>query len=284
MERNSLRQVEWETNRRVASTGESARINGETQRLYMFYRENTDGDRLQSRFQISRDVQFVSSWRTYQELRYVTSGVDDLISRGNGPVQIDDRIGAYFDVSSPRYERWQYGFGGYLFQQGVSDYSAYVQFFASWYPTEKLTLRLDVIPEYSDDWLLWEQDNLFGSYRSSRLDYDFRLDWIPAARHEVRIKWQWIGVDADPRQAYRTDAGGTLVPSTDVIAPFTVSNLGLQVRYRYEIGPQSELFLVYGRGGFDFLRDDDRQLTQLFREMGEVRDSDQFLVKVRYRL
>jgi hypothetical protein len=284
MERNSLEQVEWETNRRVASVGEGARINGETQRLYMFYRENTDGDRLQSRVQVSRDVQYVSSWRSYYELRYITSGVDDLISRGNGPVQLDERGGAYFDVSSPRYERWQYGFGAYLFQQGVSDYSAYAQFFASWYPTEKLTLRLDLIPEYSDDWLLWETGNLFGSYRSSRLDYDFRLDWIPAARHELRVKWQWIGVDASPRQAYRTDAGGNLVASADTIAPFTVSNLGLQIRYRYEIGPQSELFLVYGRGGFDLLRDDDRDLPQLFRDMTEVRDADQFLVKVRYRL
>jgi hypothetical protein len=98
------------------------------------------------------------------------------------------------------------------------------------------------------------------------------------------VKWQWIGVDASPRQAYRTDAGGNLVASADTIAPFTVSNLGLQIRYRYEIGPQSELFLVYGRGGFDLLRDDDRDLPQLFRDMTEVRDADQFLVKVRYRL
>jgi hypothetical protein len=33
MERNSLRQVEWETNRRVVGAPD-ARINGDTQRLY----------------------------------------------------------------------------------------------------------------------------------------------------------------------------------------------------------------------------------------------------------
>ena len=47
--------------------------------------------------QLSRDVQYASAWRAYEELRYITSGVDDLISRGNGPVQFDERIGAYFD-------------------------------------------------------------------------------------------------------------------------------------------------------------------------------------------
>ena len=51
-------------------------------------------------------------------------------------------------------------------------------------------------------------------------------------------------------------------------APFTVNNLGLQMRYRYEIGPLSELFLVYARGGFDLLDDDDRGVGDLFRRHG----------------
>ncbi len=69
-----------------------------------------------------------------------------------------------------------------------------------------------MLPQYSDDWLLWEQGNLFGTYRARRLDFDFRLDWIPAPRHELRIKWQWIGIEAEPRQAWRTDANGELAP------------------------------------------------------------------------
>ena len=104
-------------------------------------------------------------------------------------------------------------------------------------------------------------DNLFGSYEAERLDFDFRLDWIPAPRHELRVKWQWIGVDAEPRQAYRTDAAGRLLSSRrDPVSPFTVNNLGLQIRYRYEFAPQSEFFMVYGRGGFDVLSDDERDV------------------------
>ena len=127
--------------------------------------------------QLSRDIQYVSSWRAYEEVRYITSGVDDLISRGNGPVQLDARAGAYFDVTSPRFGDWQFAMGGYVFQQGVEDYSAWLQLVASWYPTERLTLRLD-LPQVTDDWLLWQHDNLFGSYEAHRLDFDFRLDWI----------------------------------------------------------------------------------------------------------
>jgi Domain of unknown function (DUF5916) len=283
MERNALEQIEWETNRRVAAV-DGGPVNGEVQRLYAYYRENTAGERLQSRVQLSRDIQYVSSWRAYEEVRYITSGVDDLISRGNGPVQLDARAGAYFDVTSPRFGDWQFAMGGYVFQQGVEDYSAWLQLVASWYPTERLTLRLDLLPQVTDDWLLWQHDNLFGSYEAHRLDFDFRLDWIPAPRHELRVKWQWIGVDADPRQAYRTDAAGRLLPSDEPVSPFTVNNLGLQIRYRYEFAPQSEFFIVYGRGGFDVLSDDGRDVAGLFGGMSDVRDADQFLLKVRYRL
>ena len=282
MERNALEQIEWETNHRVAGNG--GRVSGETQRLYTFYRENTDGQRLQSRFSLSRDVSYTSAWKAFQELRYVSSGVDDLISRGNGPVRLDDRVSAYMDITTPRYGDWQFTLGTYVFQQGVENYSGWLQFLAAWYPTEKLTLRLDVLPQYSSDWLLWEGGNLFGSYRAERLDYDFRLDWIPAPRHELRVKWQWIGIDAQLRRAYRTDAAGNLLPTADPVAPFTVNNLGLQVRYRYEIGPMSELFLVYARGGYNFIDNDERGVHDLFRDMTDVRDADQFLIKLRYKL
>jgi hypothetical protein len=283
MERNSLRQVEWETNRRVVGAL-SGRINGETQRLYTYYRENAEGQRLQSRLQLSRTVQYASTWNLYEEARYLTSGVDDLLSRGNGPVQIDDRSSAYFDTTSPRFGDWQLTFGGYLFQQGVQDYSARAELLTTWYPTEKLTMRLDVLPQYFDDWLLWEGGNLFGSYRGERMDFELRLDWIPAPRHELRVKWQWIGIDAEPRAVYRTTVDGELQPTAELLEPFTVNNLGVQIRYRYEIGPLSELFLVYARGGFNLLREDDRSVSDLFHDQPELRDADQFLIKVRYRL
>ena len=185
---------------------------------------------------------------------------------------------------TPRFGDWQLTTGMYLYQQGVQDYTARLQLSAAWYPTEKLTMLVDLLPYYFDDWLLWEGGNLFGSYRGERLDFALRADWIPAPRHELRVKWQWIGIDAESRAAYRTDTAGRLFATPEPLAPFTVNNLGLQVRYRYEIGPLSELFLVYARGGFHLLQDDDRSVADLFGDMSDVRDSDQFLVKVRYRL
>jgi len=283
MERNALKQAEWDISRRVADPLSSA-ASGETQRLYAIYRENSLGQRLPPRLQISRDVQHANIWRVYQELRYIGSGVDDLLSRGNGPVRQDARLDAYADVTSPRLGDWQFTLGGYVFQQGVSDYSVRLQLLTVWYPTETLTLRLDLLPYYFGDWLLWENHNRFATYRGRRLDFDVRVDWIPKPRHELRIKWQWIGVDADPMRAYRSDPAGNLHALDSGGRAFTVNNLGLQIRYRYEIGRLSEMFLVYGRGGYEMLMDDSRDVSRLLRDMGTVRDSDQIMVKLRYRL
>jgi hypothetical protein len=41
---------------------------------------------------------------------------------------------------------------------------------------------------------------------------------------------------------------------------------------------------VYARGGFNLLTDDYRDVGDLFGDMSDVRDSDQFMIKVRYRL
>jgi len=112
-------------------------------------------------------------------------------------VRLDERLGAYFDFQTPRLGAWQVTMGAYAFQDGVEDYSGRLEFLLNWYPTDKLTFRFDVLPYVMGDWLLWETGNLFGSYEAERLDVDLRVDWIPDPRHELRIKWQWIGVDAD---------------------------------------------------------------------------------------
>ena len=68
-------------------------------------------------------------------------------------------------------------------------------------------------------------------------------------RHELRLKLQAIGLSAGLRQAYRVE-GGAAMPSDEPVDDFSVENLGVQLRYRYEFRPLSYLYVVYGRGGY----------------------------------
>jgi hypothetical protein len=72
------------------------------------------------------------------------------------------------------------------------------------------------------------------------------------------------GLDAPLKQAFaprRRHAGG----KQRTVDDFSLSQLGFQIRYRYELAPLSDLYVVYGRGGdvfheysdnaFDLMRD-----------------------------
>jgi hypothetical protein len=65
------------------------------------------------------------------------------------------------------------------------------------------------------------------------------------------------------------------------VLPFSIQNFGLQVRYRYKLNQESDIFAVYSRGGDGFERDYQSAFSQ-FDEVIQLDDTDQFLVKVRY--
>jgi hypothetical protein len=64
---------------------------------------------------------------------------------------------------------------------------------------------------------------------------------------------------------------------------FAAVNFGLQIRYRYELAPLSYLYLVYSRGGFDYVNDPDQSTVSLLGDSTGLRDSDQVMLKVQYR-
>ena len=65
---------------------------------------------------------------------------------------------------------------------------------------------------------------------------------------------------------------------------FSLAQFGLQLRYRYEIAPLSDLYLVYGRGG-EFLEEGSqrRGAGQLWRGALDRITADQLFLKLRYR-
>jgi hypothetical protein len=80
----------------------------------------------------------------------------------------------------------------------------------------------------------------------------------------------------------RVDPAGNAQPTDEPVDDFTVTNLGVQLRYRFEIAPLSYLYVVYGRGGF---RNEPRidGSASLLGDSFSLRDDEQLLVKFSYR-
>ena len=132
------------------------------------------------------------------------------------------------------------------------------------------------------DWLVWQRENLVGGFDGRESHFNAGFDWTISHRQELRLKLQAIAIDARLETAYRIAPNGAPVESVEPVDDFSVRNLGFQIRYRYELGPLSYLYVVYGRGGFD------QEPTapgsgRLLRDSFSLRDDEQLLVKVSYR-
>ena len=132
------------------------------------------------------------------------------------------------------------------------------------------------------EFLVWQQDNLVSGFQMNRYDLSASLNWNIGTRHELRVKLESLGLDADNPRPWRIAADGRAQASNDVVEPFSLRNLGFQVRYRYELAPLSNLYVVYGRGGFGY----DGYAAGAFEQFGDafsLRDDEQLLVKLAYR-
>ncbi len=95
---------------------------------------------------------------------------------------------------------------------------------------------------------------------------------------------QWLGLHSERGRALRLQSNGRLLPSADPIENFAINNFGVQLRYRFAIAAQSDFFAVYSRGGDTFNERDDETLGHLFDRALQLRDADQFVLKIRYRM
>ena len=97
------------------------------------------------------------------------------------------------------------------------------------------------------------------------------------------MKAQWATVKAEAEQSYNIGNNGSLIRDNQPMNDFAQMNFGLQFRYRYEIGPLSDIYVVYSRGGFDYINNPEKDTISLLGDSTKLRNSDQILIKVRYR-
>lgn len=71
--------------------------------------------------------------------------------------------------------------------------------------------------------------------------------------------------------------------SNDAVQPFSLRNLGFQVRYRYKLAPLSNLSVVYGRGGFGYDAFAAGAFDQ-FSDAFSLRNDEQLVLAYRFEL
>lgn len=217
------------------------------------------------------------------DVSYQTSGYDDMFSRGNGIMYINERWGGSASYTTQRNGAWRESFGTEVFQEGYDGWGFGVNGDATWYPKNNLNLDFNINAKWSRDWLNWLQGNQIGDYSRRQITGKISGNWFPAEKHEIRLLAQRVTVNADAIKGYRIGEKGRLTPDSYPINNFAVIDFGLQFRYRYEIAPLSYLYVVYSRGGFNYINDPDQSTIGLLGNSTNLRNSDQICIKIQYR-
>ena len=109
------------------------------------------------------------------------------------------------------------------------------------------------------------------------------LNWYKGTKHEVRLKSQFVALNAESPKSLITNEDGYLLDHTADVSPFTQGIASFQVRYKYEIAPLSNIYLVYTKGGNVFEDDSDRSTSQTFRDPWNNPDNEILSLKIRLK-
>ena len=284
--RNDLNYAQTEVGKRITELPQDSTYSSHNLRFRIEGLQNNDGLWLQRQTRFQGNSQRRDGGGLSWNLQARTAAFDDLITRGNGPMRMRPGFNSFIHRGFARRNDWEFdleasfGLGGGARTDTPFAWSASVG--ATHHFSDALSLELWAGHVYDQEFLVWQQGNLVSGFQMNRQDLSASLNWNFGTRHELRVKLEALGLDATDPSPWRIAADGRPVASNDVVESFSLRNLGFQVRYRYELAPLSNLYVVYGRGGFAFDAFSAGAFDQ-FSDAFSLRDDEQLLVKVAYR-
>ena len=158
---------------------------------------------------------------------------------------------------------------------------------AAWRPVGRIRVSTGSIYENWDTWLLWQGDASFATFATERWNLNATLSAFFTARQHLEMRIQWVALKAFESSRYVVP-GGTYLreierPAVAAPADFAISDLVVQLRYRWQIAPLSDLFVVYNRTGG--LPNPGRRgnFVELLDDSFATPHEEGVLVKLRYR-
>ncbi len=249
---------------------------------------NSDGRPVRLGLFVGQSMTFHDNTSLNLNVRYFPPRVDDRLSRGNGTYKIPHRwsydASWQSDRSLPVSYSFRVGNGQEDLQRSNLSYSAGI----SWQPNDRFSTELDIAYRDRESWLVYQGGNRLTAFRANEWSPEWSVNYFISAKQQFRIAAQWTGIKAQEDKFYQIDQSDVRhLIRTDRPAltsgDFTVSRMSFQARYRWEIAPLSDLFVVYTRGS-NLPTNLGSEFQDLLFDTWSERVTDTWVVKLRYRL
>lgn len=250
-------------------------------------RWNTAGQPVLTGSFISRGYTSLDSNSINFQLQYFPARIDDRLGRGTGDFRIEERFGANVNVSTDRAKSLAYTARLNLSQDELGPSQIGGSAGIVWRPDDQFSVDLRLSYTDREALLVHRGGGNYTSYESHQWAPRLEMNYFITAKQQVRFSGQWTALKAFEDRFWQVnpDKRDFLqpVPNPDATPDdFVISRLTFQARYRWEIAPLSDLFVVYTRGsnlpnnGFD-------TFTDLLERSWNEKIVDTIAVKLRYR-
>lgn len=249
---------------------------------------NTSGDLIRSGFFYSNEMQFYSLKEFEFDLRLFPAAYEDWNTRGNGIYKKETRgsviLGYGADRSRPLYGSVQFELGneelgGMRYVGGAG---------LNWRPEETTEVSLRLRLDRSLGQVLHYDGREMGEYDRKGFDSRLELSYYPNEQHQFSALLRWNLIRAEEMNRFLVpERTGKLIKldrqADDEPWDFTATLMTMQLRYRWQIAPLTDLFVVYSRvsdGRFDGLQG----IGEVAEDSWDQPRYADFIVKLRYRL
>jgi len=251
----------------------------------MRYRENAAGFTTDVRVGASTDITLNNLDRVLLSATWLPPQYDDRNSFGNGTFAVEPRLDASAEYRTDTAERLSLTGAVGVRGEATGGRTLETKAGLTWRPTNNVNVEASVRHLRRDGWLLHQEGREFTTFEATQWQPALVIEFFPDARQQFRLALQWAGVRAVEQDFLRLVPGDTaLVPVDKPPGPaddFGLSQLNMQLRYRWQIAPLSDLFVVYTRA--DTRRTELAPFADLFQRSFDDPLNDLLVVKLRYR-
>lgn len=201
---------------------------------------------------------FISSRTTFNNLSKLTTRLnlnpkryDDLNSFGNGAYRVDQGVFTGFFWQSDSSKPFSYGAGTGYANENLGDTTQIGHVLAIWRPNDRFAFEFDVFYRDRHGWLLHQEDKNFTTFDAEVWTPKISADYFITAKQQLRASLKWVGIKAQEKEFFLIPSRpGDLIPVEKPPGEsdsFSLSQMSFQLRYRWEIAPLSDVFVVYTR-------------------------------------
>ncbi len=247
---------------------------------------NGDGRVIDAFVVANQGVTFNNNYNVFANIGFRPAIWDDTNSRGAGTFRLDGRFSFGAGINTPGDKALAVGANIGLWQEHFRGQQRFGNLFVNYQPIDRLRASLSLGYNDRDNWLVWQGDDRFAGFASEQWNLRASLSAFFTPRQQFTIRLQWIAIQAFDVARYRVVDGARLQPAPDDVvgeSPFAISDVVVQARYRWQIAPMSDLFVVYNRGGGVPGALPSATFGELFDEALSTRGREGIVIKLRYR-